>query len=459
MPDRNRNAPQLATLWATLRSPPATASLPQRVKDIIQEQDRRSEVLIGWVQVGIATTLWCLYLLAPRPADAVMTMFAPVPFALAGFTAFSLFRLWLIRRSRVPGWFVALSIFADIGLLLALVWSFHLQYHQPPGFSLKAPTFVYLFVFIVLRTLRFDPRYVLAAGLAAAAGWASLTALIVSMSGGDAITRSFTEYVGSSHILIGAEFDKVFAILLVTALLTLAARQAQLTLVSAVREEAALGEVSRFLSRGVAERIARSETLVMAGDAAERDAAILMLDIRGFTPYAASAPVTEVVRTLTSFHARIVPIIRSNGGVVDKFLGDGVMITFGAVDPSSTAARDALTSLDLILDEAMAWEASLASMGVGRSLTINAGAAAGPVVFTALGGGERLEYTVIGEAVNLAAKLEKHNKALGSRALVSGAMLEMAEAQGYQGAAAYVDRSGVLVGGVAGPLDLYARMM
>jgi adenylate cyclase len=160
---------------------------------------------------------------------------------------------------------------------------------------------------------------------------------------------------------------------------------------------------------------------------------------------------------LTSFHARIVPIVQANSGVVDKFLGDGVMVTFGAVAPSETAAADALRALDDILDEALAWQRSLAGPGLETPLHVNAAVASGTVVFATLGDATRLEYTVIGEAVNLAAKLEKHNKVEKTRALFPAATLEAARAQGYVPTAEPRLRPKAAVAGVADAIDLVAR--
>lgn len=437
-------------------SPAVAEELPDRVKAIVEEQDRAGERLIGYVQLGIGAMLWMLYLLAPRPNDAPMSMLAPVPLALSVYTTFSLVRLWLILRRRAPGWFVGLSISVDVGLVLALIWSFHLQYGQAPGFALKAPTFVYLFMLIALRALRFDPRYVLAAGCVGALGWALLTAVVVLASGPGTVTHSFTDYLTTGHILVGAEVEKILAVLTVTALLALSVSQAQRTLVAAVREEAAVKEIRRFLSKGVADRIARSDTLIEAGHAVERQAAILMIDIRGFTPFAMRVPAREVVRILTTFHARVIPVVRANRGVVDKFLGDGVMATFGAVDASGTAAADALNALDAVLAEARDWQKELKSLGVSETLVVNAAVAAGPVVFATLGDGDRLEYTVIGEAVNLAAKLEKHNKVEKCRALTTAETMRMAESQGYAVSPDCSPRPAARVAGVEGAIDLVA---
>ena len=442
-------------ILAAFRAPESTARLPARVVGLLRAQDRAAERLIIYVQLGLAAALAVLYVLAPRPADAPMTMLAPVPLALGAYAGFALARLLLSWRGPLPGWFVIPSIVADMSLLLGLIWSFHLQYGEPPAFSLKVPSILYLFVFIALRALRFDHRYVLAAGLTAAIGWGILTVAAVSESPEGAVTRNFVAYITQNRILIGAEVDKIVAILLVTAVLTVGARRAQQTLLTAVREEAAGREIKRFLSRGVADQIASSEELIEAGHAAEREAAIMMIDIRGFTPFSTTVPPAEVVQMLTSFHARIVPIVQANSGVVDKFLGDGVMVTFGAVAQSATAAADALRALDAILEEALAWQRSLEGLGLKSPLHVNAAVASGTVVFATLGDATRLEYTVIGEAVNLAAKLEKHNKAEKTRALLPAATLKKARAQGYEPAVEPHSRPGARVAGVSDPIDLF----
>ena len=178
-----------------------------------------------------------------------------------------------------------------------------------------------------------------------------------------------------------------------------------------------------------------------------------MLDIRGFTRLSQTLAARDTVQLLTAFHSAIVPIIARHHGVIDKFLGDGVMITFGAVTASPSAAADCLRALDEILVAAAAWSASTAEFA-GQTLHVNAATVAGPVVFAALGNGDRLELTVIGDAVNFAAKLEKHNKALGCRALTTAATWELAVAQGYLAPVGQQHMTAAMVPGVTAATDL-----
>ncbi len=431
--------------------------LPERVQALIRAREEQSERLIGWTQLALVATFAALFFIAPRPTDAHMTMYEPVPVALTAYALFTILRLTLAYSGRVPWWFLVVSILTDIALLMTLIWSFHIDYGQPAAFSLKVPTFIYVFVFIALRGLRFDYRYVLLTGASAAAGWAVMVWAAIQTDGANVITRNFGTYLTSNRILIGAEFDKIMTVLLVTALLAVGVRRAQAMLVLATREEAAGREIRRFLSDGVAEAITGSEQLVEAGTAVEREAAIVMLDIRGFTRLVATMPPRHAVDILTSFHARIVPLVQKHNGVIDKFLGDGVMITFGAVTSSTTAAADALRALDEIMHEATQWRLNLIEENDELSLDVNGAATAGAVVFATLGNGDRLELTVIGDAVNLAAKLEKFNKTAGTRALTSRTTFDMAQAQGYVVTGTARSIGAATVPGVPEPIDLVAR--
>ena len=180
-------------------------------------------------------------------------------------------------------------------------------------------------------------------------------------------------------------------------------------------------------------------------------AAILNLDIRGFTRIARDLPPDTVTRLLAEYQAVVVPVLQSHGGAIDKFLGDGVMATFGAALPSDTYAADALRALEGALSAANGWARQAVD---GTALAINGAVATGRVVFGAVGDENRLEYTVIGDAVNLSAKLEKHNKALASTGLATAAAYELALAQGYAPAAPVHSVAAARVEGVVQPIDL-----
>lgn len=427
------------------------AGLPERVRQAVRLQEDATERVISWAQLGIVLTFGTLYFLSPKPAAVD---FAPVPWALGVYLVLTLVRLAWSHLGRLPDWALAVSVFVDVTLLMVLIWSFHIQYMQPPSFYLKAPTLLYVFIFIALRALRFDARFVILAGLLAALGWGALIAYVIHADPSDAmITRDYVAYLTSNSILLGAEFDKIISILVVTALIAVALYRAKALLVRAVSEQTAARELSRFFAPEVAERIKGAEDQIRAGSGEMREAAILNLDMRGFTRLAGTAPPDAVMRLLAEYQQRMVPVIQRHGGSIDKFLGDGIMATFGAAQPSQTAAADALRALEAAMAEAADWRAECRR--TGRDCPqVNGAVATGPILFGAVGDNTRLEYTVIGEAVNLAAKLEKHNKDLGVRALCDGASFERARAQGYVPAGGTRRVTSARVAGLDAPLDL-----
>lgn len=435
----------------------APAALPARVRNAIRVQERSSEILIGWAQLAIVVIFGSLYALAPKAADSDRLMFEPVPYALAAYFLFIVIRLALAYRRMMPNWLVYLSMAVDMALLMGLIWTFHIQYGQPPAFYLKAPTLLYVFIFIALRALRYDARYVVTAGLLGAAGWLGLLAYALWQDPeGATLTRDFTAYMTGNMVLIGAEFDKVISILLVTAILAMALTRARRLLVAAVRESTAADDLKRFFSPEVASAITSADVAVEAGEGEARVAAIIMVDIRDFTRFASTIPPNDVIRLLTDYQQFMVTAIQESGGIIDKFLGDGIMASFGAARPSPTPDADALRAVEAVLSAAEQWNDYRGSLGFTRRLVVNAAAACGPVVFGAVGHEQRLEYTVIGDAVNNAGKLEKHNKREGSLALTTAEAYQRAGEQGFAPARSWASLPARQVQGLSQPLDLMA---
>ena len=413
----------------------AMQRIPVRVREAIRHREERAEILIGWAQVAIVVLFAVLYALAPRAAGSLGDQIEPVPLFLSVYGLFTLLRLSLAYQRMAPAWFLHLSSAFDMALLMGLIWSFHLQYGQHPSFYLKAPTQAYVFIFIALRALRFDPQYVLSAGLSAAVGWFLMVIYAASHEPGDGkeiLTRNYVEYMTMNRVLIGAEFDKIISILVVTGVLSLAIWAARRLLITAVREEEAAKDLQRFFAPEVAAAITTADDRVATSHSEARDVAVMFVDIRNFTRFAAGIHVSDVARLLAGYRSFIVGAVQRHGGTVDKFLGDGIMVTFGAVTRSDTYAADGVRALLAVLEAADRWNAYRASEGFHQPLRVNAGLAAGRAICGPVGDQDHLEYTVVGDTVNLAAKLEGQNKAEGSRALTTAATLALAESQGFE---------------------------
>jgi len=278
-------------------------------------------------------------------------------------------------------------------------------------------------------------------------------AYAVLAGGGAQITHDFATYAMSYQVLLGAEIDKVVSLLMVTLILTLGLVRARKLLFRAVTDQVAASELSRFFAPEVAGRIRASEIALEPGQAELREAAILMVDLRGFTPLTHRLTPREVMALLSEYQSRVVAAIGGHGGSIDKFLGDGILASFGATRPSASCAADALRALDALLEATAAWREERRAAG-RPAPEVGAAIATGPVMFGTIGDRSRLEYTVIGDPVNLAAKLEKHTKEERVRALCTAEAYRLALRQHYRPERAPEPRTGRRVAGVEGALDL-----
>jgi len=407
--------------------------LPARVLRAIETQRARSEILTGWVQAIIIAVLGTLYFIAPSssPADFFMR---PAPWAIGAYAAFTALRLRLAYAGQLTPLLRAASVVLDMALLTVTIWGFHLEYGQPAAFYLKAPTFAYFFIFIALRTLSFSPGYVLLAGGTAALGWLALLLYALGEPGGMAlVTRDYVDYMTAAKILIGGEIDKILSLLLVSALLALAAARSRQLLEQAAAVQAAAAQMVRYFPPEVAEQLIWADELLKPGEGVAREAAAMFIDLRGFTRLTGMLTPKELLALVGEFQRIAVPIIQRHRGAIITYLGDGIMVAFGAVRATPTYAADALRCAEALVDAAGRWLEESCTRG-DCSPEIGIGVDVGTVICGTIGEEGKLEYAVLGEPVNHAAKLQAHTKLEGVRALTTQHSLAVARAQGYAAA-------------------------
>lgn len=418
--------------------------LPDRVRTAIQRQQARSEVIIGWIQLGVVMTFGILYTIAPKTFAEGAT-FEPVPWVLGCYFAFTVLRLILAHKGRLPDWFLYVSVVIDMMLLMVLIWSFHLQYKQPPSFYLKVPTLLYVFIFIALRALRFEARFVAAAGLTAAAGWLLMVWYVITNDSMD-ITRDYVKYMTSNSVLLGAEFDKIITILLVTIILAVALTRGRRLLIESVVESTTAKDLSRFVPSEVVKQVQASEQAVAAGQGELKETTILFADLEGFTSLSENLSPTELISTLNEYFSAAVEPIERCGGVVTQFQGDAILASFNQPkadqDHAANAVRAALEIQHVLRDR---------TFGDGLRLRSRIGINSGVVVGGLVGTHDRLGYTVHGDDVNLAARLEQLNKDYGTCVIVSERTRELAGAERF----AFVRLGQVQVRGRQGATTIY----
>ena len=196
-----------------------------------------------------------------------------------------------------------------------------------------------------------------------------------------------------------------------------------------------------YVDRDVAEHILRAGA-TLAGE--ELEVTMMFVDVRGFTSLAEHLQPADVVRTLNRLFERIVPVVHLHGGHVDKYAGDGLFAVFGAArrhrDHADRALAAAIQIADVVDDE------------FGGALSVGVGLNSGPVVAGNVGGAGRLEYSVIGDAVNVAARVEAATRLTGDAVLLSEHTLAMLSAPHCR----FAERPAMSLKGKALPVQLYA---
>jgi adenylate cyclase len=196
-----------------------------------------------------------------------------------------------------------------------------------------------------------------------------------------------------------------------------------------------------YVDPAIAEHLLREGT-DLAGE--EVELSMLFIDIRNFTGFAEQTSAAEVVRTINRMFERAVPIIRDHGGHVDKFIGDGLLAVFGAPQRLPNHAAAAVSAAQAI--------ANAIDAEFGGSLTVGIGINTGTVVAGNVGGAGRFEFSVIGDPVNVAARIEAATRQTNDTILISGRTLELLGA----GSVRVEERSDVVLKGKSGAVSLFA---
>jgi class 3 adenylate cyclase len=193
------------------------------------------------------------------------------------------------------------------------------------------------------------------------------------------------------------------------------------------RRARAQADLSRFLPEAVAEAVASGFHHVALGGE-RREISVLFADVVAFTRFAEEAPPERVSAFLNELFTILTEVIFRHGGTVDKFLGDSVMAVFGAPTPQDDHAQRALLAAEdmhrFVSASAPAWRESY---GIDVQLAI--GVNSGEAVVGNLGSESRMEYTAIGDTVNVAARLE--SVARPGQTLLTEAVTRRCDGQGF----------------------------
>jgi class 3 adenylate cyclase len=348
-----------------------------------------------------------------EPAPDLWLTVAGVAVGVAG-------TLWVLPRTRRahPHRYLAwVSIIFDSLMVLTLclpatLWPRELY---PGQIHMPAPAFFMLAT--IAASLRLNRR-ALHMAVAINAGALLLLLAMDRAIGATVIPATISDYVLLVALIVGTAVVGDAVVVRTRRMVAEGAERA----VAAERARQALGV---YVSEEVADIALGAERLAPGGE--RREVAVLFSDLRGFTTYSETLPPEQLIAELNAYLSDMVDVIQAEGGVVDKYIGDAIMVVFGIPKATPDAAARAIRTAAKMQEALTRHNAVRADRGQ-PPLQQGVGVHAGEVVVGNVGPRDRMQYTVVGDAVNLASRLESATKELRVGVLVSEAAVLNARA-------------------------------
>ena len=191
------------------------------------------------------------------------------------------------------------------------------------------------------------------------------------------------------------------------------------------KKEKIQSAMGKYLSKDVMKSVVDNIDSVKLGGK-RANVTVLFADIRGFTSISEKISAEEVTRILNEYFTAIVPIIEKNNGILNKFMGDAVLAVFGEPIKSNNHALDAIICADCMLKKVRQLQEKWLEEGKPK-IEIGVGISTGEAFVGNIGSEERLEYTVIGDTVNTASRIENYNKVYRTKFLISQETFEQVQ--------------------------------
>jgi adenylate cyclase len=387
-------------------------------REILLSERRRMLILAG-VQALILVLILLTATFVPSFVRSIYHDRTPERAALAAFSAFIVYELLaasvvtiFLRRGRnFPVWGRYMNALVETSFPTVLLYLLA-GYLSEPNFIFGTWPALLYFLFIILSTLRLNFALSAFTGAVAAIEVFTLAFFILHLGWqADEPRLSIGYHATRSAVLLAAGLLAGY----VGATIKNHFRRA-------LAAASARDEVTNLFGQHVSPRVVERLLAIGAAEVSEmRRVCVMFVDIRSFTTAARTRTPAEVVERLDDVFEILVEIVDRHNGIVNKFLGDGLLAIFGApIDDPLEAANAVAAAREMLVNV----EAS--NVGHAWPIRLGIGIHVGQAVAGTVGSQRRKEYTVIGDTVNLASRLESLNKEVGSQLIVSDAVREAA---------------------------------
>jgi adenylate cyclase len=381
---------------------------------LVSERERASlQAVIGIGLLPIVGVVNAVYIFTASPLPAIKAaLLMVVTIIIYELAVRQLFDRSLRQDRRLPPAIRYVNVAIETSFPTVLLAWF--AYTMPADIALSSAAVLSYFFFIILSALSLNFRLSVFAGVVAAAGYLTLVLIFheqLPLGPGQPPERKIGYIMRPIFLLVGGVIAGLVAGRIRSGILrSLHAAEERRRIVQMFGQHVSPAVVNQLLTQPTG---FQSEL---------RDVCILVLDIRGFTAFAETASPDAIVNYLNRLWGKAVEIVNRHHGIVNKFLGDGFMAVFGAPLVMGNHCQNAISAArELVAEIKRATDA-----GEIPPTRIGIGLHSGEALVGNVGSAERREYTVIGDVVNVAFRIEQLNKELKSNFLVSESVQESA---------------------------------
>ena len=364
-----------------------------------------------WIAMAVIAVM--LPLIDPRP-EVVYYVALVLALALIGWAQLRVAR---VGRSGAE----LLLMFCDLAVMtIAIVVPNPLGVTDwPLAMEYRSEAFRYFYVLLAFGVLAYSWRTVMAMGVWTTGIWLVAFGIVWAISvENEALTAAaeaafgagseLAEILNPNSLLFYMRTQEVVVFLIVAATLAVSVRRYNRLLLGHAALERERENLARYFSPNVVDELSHNDEPLK--QIRTQNIAVLFVDIVGFTRYAADRAPQDVIATLRAFHQRMEAEVFRHDGTLDKYLGDGLMATFGTPVAGDTDALNALRCARAMMNAMATWNAERADIGE-PSIQASFGLHYGPAVLGDIGA-NRLEFAVIGNTVNVASRVEALTRGL-----------------------------------------------
>ena len=414
-------------------NPTPTETTPRTdANDVVMRalsRDKREGLVLAvrarWIALALIAPL--LVFLNPTPGVVYYLMLLGV-FAAIGWAQL---RIGRVGRSRAE---IVLLLIDLAVMAFALIVPNPLSEHDwPTATQFRFGNFTYFYVLLAGATLAYTWRTIFVVGTWTSILWVvgvtwvflqpvadpGLSDRILAALGGDG---ELLELIDPTSAHLPLRVQEIVVFLIVAGILALGGWRANRLLLSHAAVERERTNLARYFSPNVVEELSQKDDPLK--QIRTQNVAVLFVDIVGFTTLADGLPPAHVIEILRDFHARMEREVFRHNGTLDKYLGDGLMATFGTPSTSDTDASRALRCARAMVAQMETWNAERAAHGE-PVIRAGFGIHFGQAVLGDIGA-NRLEFAVIGSTVNVASRLEALTRELKVSLVVSDALIAQA---------------------------------